>query len=187
MMILFSSQSGRLLRSTSLNKLQGEDECDGTALTLSHPNGTLPHPGHRYYTPQPTKRKALKPQLSKPPVALKPQTPPISENDLKPKLKLKIPKRPGTFSSGGSDSGIRTASLGDSLDSASPSSATPSFKRALKPPTSQPKTNGQKSSVTSTPSTAGSNVFSPEGLRVTPEYADGDLIQPKRKVINSRQ
>lgn len=189
--------SGRLIRSSSLSRLQDEEDGghdhiqEGDYQNQSTPNGLAPHPGHRYYTPQPAKRKALKPSLSskpqasaKPQVSQKPQTPPVKENGSKqPKLTLTIPKRTGTFGSPSPDSGEQTGSIDGSFDSGTGSaSAGILTKRALKPPSAQARTGaGKTSSISSTPSTAGS-VFSPEGLRITPEYDGDEPIQPKRKV-----
>ncbi|XP_054749544.1 uncharacterized protein LOC129255021 isoform X1 [Lytechinus pictus] len=192
-----SANNGRIIRSSSLSRLQDEDEDsnnkshDGEDYqNQSSPNGAVPHPGHRYYTPQPAKRKALKPNPSvkthittKPQISQKPQTPPVQEHGSRqPKLTLTIPKRTGTFGSPSPDSGEQTGSLDTSLDSGNGSaSAGILTKRALKPPSAQVRASIAKTnSTSSTPSTAGS-VFTPEGLRITPEYDEGEPIQPKRK------
>ncbi|XP_041457117.1 uncharacterized protein LOC121409282 isoform X3 [Lytechinus variegatus] len=192
-----SANDGRIIRSSSLSRLQDEDEDsnnkshDGEDYqNQSSPNGAVPHPGHRYYTPQPAKRKALKPNpsvktniTSKPQISQKPQTPPVQEHGSRqPKLTLTIPKRTGTFGGPSPDSGEQTGSLDTSFDSGNGSaSAGILTKRALKPPSAQVRASIAKTnSTSSTPSTAGS-VFTPEGLRVTPEYDDGEPIQPKRK------
>ncbi|XP_071486816.1 uncharacterized protein [Diadema antillarum] len=176
-------ENGRLARSNSLSRLHEENEVGELQNHQQHNhyqtqnNRSAPHPGHRYYTPQPAKRKALKPQTPphRPPLAEKPQTPPVLPDARRShNLKLKIPERSGTFGNG-YDSESRNGSAGDSFDSGT-GSASAGVRRAIRPPSSQVR-NG------STPSTPGSSVFSPEtpSIRVTPEYSDGELIQPRRK------